>query len=212
MIYSPAGTWAVVETEAITKTTSTLLRALCESRDESAWREVDDRYRPIIVGFAQRLGLSPEDAADTAQETLAQFFADYRSGKYDRERGRLRAWMLGIARHRIGDVHRRQVARAGQRGASALAFVPDDQELSRAWDAEAQSVLLDRALGVLRRSTRVNERTCEAFRLHVIEQRPPEEVAVRLQMTVRSVYLAKHRCLHRLRGIVTELQAAYELE
>jgi RNA polymerase sigma-70 factor (ECF subfamily) len=201
-----------METEAKTITTSTLLRALLESRDEAAWHEVDERYRPIIVGFAQRLGLSPEDAADTAQETLAQFFEDYRAGKYDRERGRLRAWMIGIARHRIADVLRKRAQRREQRGASVIDLLPGEPELSRVWDAEAESVLLDRALLELRRTTRVNERTCEAFRLHVIEQRPPEEVAAQLQMTVRSVYLAKHRCLNRLRGIVTELQTAYELE
>jgi DNA-directed RNA polymerase specialized sigma24 family protein len=118
----------------------------------------------------------------------------------------------GVRSGGIPAVRRRRAARREQRGNSVVALVPDDAELSRIWDGEAEAVLLERALGELQRSTRLKPQTCEAFRLHVIEHWSPEAIAARLQMTVRSVYLAKHRCLNHLRTILSSLQAAYELE
>jgi RNA polymerase sigma-70 factor, ECF subfamily len=112
------GIFQVGELETRTVTTSTLLRGLLASRDDRAWCEVDERYRPIVLRLAERCGLDADDAADVAQETLTQFFEDYRAGKYDRQRGRLRAWLTGIARHRIADARRRRGARGEERGDS----------------------------------------------------------------------------------------------
>jgi RNA polymerase sigma-70 factor (ECF subfamily) len=192
-------------------TTSTLLSALCESRDDAAWATIDARYRPVVLRLARRFGLNTEDAADVAQETLAEFFRDLRAGKYARERGRLRAWLLGIARHRVLDELRRRAQRF-HLGDACIAALPDDAELTRLWDLEAERVLLERALGELERGTKVSPRTCAAFRLHVLEEQPPELVARTLGIAVRSVYLAKHRCLGRLREILAQLRAAYELD
>jgi len=72
-----------------TTTTTALLDGLHDPANEEVWREFDTRYRPIILGFAVKLGLSDEDAADVAQDTLARFVQEYRAGRYDRTRGRL---------------------------------------------------------------------------------------------------------------------------
>ena len=47
-----------------TVTSITLLEGLKDPRNEAAWRRFMDRYRPILIGFARRLGLSPSDAED----------------------------------------------------------------------------------------------------------------------------------------------------
>ena len=193
------------------RTTTTLLDRLRADNDETAWREIDSRFRPVVLAVAQRLGLDDADAADVAQETMAQLFADYRAGKYARERGGLRAWVIGIARHRIADVRRRQAMRRERRGTSALVDLPEHAQLSQIWDAEAERSVLGRALAELARSGKVTARTLEAFRLNVIEQRPVDEVARRLDTTARAVYLAKHRCLRRLQSIVQRLSTAFEL-
>jgi RNA polymerase sigma-70 factor (ECF subfamily) len=198
------------ETNSIT--TTTLLQALLESRNDAAWRTIDDRYRPIVLRLAERAGLSSEDAADVAQETLAQLVQDYQDGKYDAQRGRLRAWMIGIARHRIADVLRRRAVDRDLRQLASQAEVPDSSEFSRLWDIEAARVLLERAVDELQRSSRLSTKTVEAFRLQVIEEVPPEQVMERLNMSLRAVYLAKHRCLRRMGEIVEGLRRAYELD
>lgn len=194
-----------------TTTTTALLDSLMDGEDEATYRAFDDRYRPIITGFAIRLGLGPQDAADVAQETLMQFLRDYREGKYDRGRGRLGAWVIGIARHRVYDVKRAQARRRERRGESAIVELPDGARLTRIWDEECRQAILRDALKRLREVTRTDPRTIDAFVRHVIDRQPPETVAKELGITVQAVYLAKHRCTARLRSIVEELESAYEV-
>lgn len=188
-----------------------MLEALRDGSNESVWRDFDLRFRPIVVAFARRLGLDSADAADVAQETLLQFVRDYRDGKYDRSRGRLGAWLMGIARHRVDDLRRRVSSRRETRGESAIVMLPDANQLGTIWDEECHQVVLEEAFRELERTSRVSPRTLKAFRLHVVEQLEPSEVARRLGTSIRSVYLAKHRCLHRLREVMDVLNERYEL-
>ena len=82
----------------IPTTTTQLLNDLRDTANRQAWGLFDERYRPIIHAVAIRLGLRPEDAADVAQQTIADFIKDYQRGQYDRGKGRLRDWLKGIAR------------------------------------------------------------------------------------------------------------------
>ncbi len=93
------------------KTTTALLEALHDPACEQVWQEFDGRYRPVIIALALHLGLRHDEASEVAQETLSQFVRDYLAGRYDRGRGRLRSWILGIARHRILDVQRHRQRR-----------------------------------------------------------------------------------------------------
>jgi len=116
-------------------TTTGLLAGLHEPGNHTAWTEFDRRYRPILVGFLRRMGLNDTDAADVAQETLARFVQDYRQRKYDREQGRLRSWLIGIARCRLADMRRAAGRRREWRGESAMEALPDDVDVDSAWEA-----------------------------------------------------------------------------
>lgn len=194
----------------LTRTTTALLEGLHDSADEEVWRAFDQRYRPIIIGFGRRLGLSAEDAADAAQETLAHFVKSYRAGKYDRDRGRLRSWIIGIARHCILDMQHRRAA-APQRGLSAIVDLPDESALTAMWDQECRQEILRRGLTELRRQTRTGPDTIRAFEMLAFDGLRPAEVALRLSMSRNDVYLAKHRCLSRLREILDQIQCVYEI-
>lgn len=193
------------------KTTTVLLARLFDPDDQAVWLEFDARFRPVIEGLARRVGLSPVDAADVTQETLVCFVRDYRAGKYDRSRGRLRAWVLGIARHQIGELLRRRASRRESRGQSAIVDLSDADQLDRYWEEECRQAMLCRAMRALAEEGRIHARTLEAFRKTVIEQRPPEEVAAEMGVTVHSVYLAKHRCLARLRKHLERMKADYDV-
>lgn len=192
-----------------TTTTTRLLEALHDPTDEAVWREFDARYRPIIYAVAQRLGLNPDDAAEVAQATLADFVRDYRKGGYDRERGRLRSWIIGIARHRVTDALRQRAKRREVRGESGFDEAPDDHRLVELWEAEREKTILDLALKELRENTKTDEKTIRSFEMVAIEGMPAEAVAAESGLTVAEVYRVKNRITKRLREIVEQLTHAY---
>jgi len=172
------------------KTTSALLEGLLQSHNDQLWGEFDRRYRPVLVSLAQQFGLMLADAEDVAQETLTRFLRQYREGKYERQRGRLRSWIVGIARHCILDALRARAARREWRGQSAIGDLPSADELEALWDEECQRAIVQRALEELRKQTRADERTLRAFEQVVFHNRSAADVARELHLSVESVYAA----------------------
>ncbi len=172
--------------------------------------EFDRRYRPIIIGLARKLGLRDEDAADVAQETLARFLKAYRAGEYDRTRGRLRSWIIGIAKYRIADVMRARANRQAWRGDSVIGELPAQEELDAIWDSQRRGTILRQAVEELRTGTKLNERTIAAFELLTFHQRAAASVAEELAMSMDDVYQAKNRVAARLRAIVERIEQLYD--
>lgn len=196
----------------LTRTTTQLLESLKDPSNQGSWSALDERYRPVLAAFARRLGLGEDDAAEVAQLTLSEFAADYRAGRYDRSRGRLSSWMIGIARNRVADRARAMARQRQLRGESALAEVPDESTVTEAWETARQKVVFERALAVLRSETRLNDRTILAFELCALRNTPPESAAAECGMTVAEVYVAKNRAIKKLREIVSQLTREFEDE
>jgi len=184
-----------------TITTTALLDGLHEPANRAAWGEFDRRYRPILIAFLQRMQLNESDAADVAQETLTCFVQDYRLKKYDRQQGRLRSWLIGIARCRAADLRRSKGRRRELRGESAIDQVSDDFDAEAVWEAEQRRFIFEQAIAELR-TTRFNERTIEAFERVVLRQEPVEAVAAEMGLSAQEIYNAKNRVIERLREIV----------
>lgn len=197
---------------SLTRTTTQLLESLKDPRDQGSWQTLDGRYRPVLAAFARRLGLGDDDAAEVAQVTLAEFAAEYRAGRYDRSKGRLSSWMIGIARNRIADRGRALARQRQLRGESALIELPDIPTLNEAWETARQKVVFERALEVLRSDTRLGERTIRAFELCAIRNTPCETAAAECGMSVAEVYVAKNRAIKKLREIVSQLTQEFEEE
>ncbi len=194
-------------------TTSQLLEELYDRRNQDAWRECDARYRPIIIAFARKLGLDEADAADVAQETMTQFLGAYQSGQYDRTRGRLRSWIISIAKFRVADVKRSKARRRQVRGESAFEeSPPDDATLEALWDEEVRQAVVRRSLEELRNNSRMDPKTIRAFEMVTLEQRTAADAAAELGLTTNDVYVAKNRAIERLRKIRDMLGAAYEVQ
>ncbi len=140
---------------------------------------------------------------------MARFVALYRAGKYERGSGRLSSWIIGIARNCILEQRRVRAVRREKRGLSALGNLPDENHLSTIWERESERAILCKAIRTLREETRIDANTIRAFELLALRQLAPSEVAAELDMTMNDVYLAKHRCLKRLRPLVAALTAAY---
>jgi len=194
----------------IERTTTALLEGLFDRENEAAWSQFDARYRPIVVAFARKLGLGESDAADVAQETIFQFLQEYRDGKYDRERGRLRSWLVGIARFRVAGIYRKKGVKREYRGESAMVSLPNDDECSTLWDNERRTVILQLAMEELRATTKSHDRTIKAFEMVALNQVPVATVAEELEMSDQEVYLAKSRTAKRLRTIIERLEQTYD--
>ena len=192
-----------------TRTTTKLLDALLEPGNEPVWIHFDARYRPVIVGLARRLGLRQSDAEEVAQQTLSEFVRSYREGKYDRSKGRLSSWILGIAHHTTLRAFRNG-SRSGSLDAAAAVEATSESTLRSIWTDERDRSILLRALDMLREESEVDERTLLAFELTALRGVPPGEAAEQCAMTPDQVYVAKSRVTKRLRGLVAQLTAAFE--
>jgi RNA polymerase sigma-70 factor (ECF subfamily) len=190
-------------------TTTDLLAGLHECGNRAVWDEFDRRYRPILVGFLRRMGLNENDAADVAQDTLTCFVQAYRQHKYDRDQGRLRSWLIGMARCRLADWHRVKGRRRELGGESATANMPADEDGDAAWEAEERRFILEQAIADLRQTTRFNERTIAAFERVVLSQEPIETVSAELGLTPQDIYNAKNRVVERLRELVRRYEGSF---
>lgn len=187
-----------------TTTSTALLAGLKDARDAAVWREYVNRYRPLIVGHLQRVGLPAEDAEDLAQQSLVSFSTLYREGRYDRERGRLRDWLFGIVRNHVRH-WRRDAGRELQpvQAANQTDFferIADERSFEELWEQEWRDALVQQCLAQVR--LEVDPRTLEAFDLFASQGVPAAEVARRLGMTPNAVFIAKHRILKRIRELL----------
>ncbi len=190
-------------------TTSFLLERLKDPADQAVWRTFTERYRPMIVRTARRLGLNQEDAQDAAQMALMAFFTAYREGKYDPQKGRLRHWLFGIARHWILNTFdkrkHRQVDVAGPADQTDFfARQPADDPMERIWEQEWRESTLRTCMLQVR--AEFDPKTLRAFELFAQEGLPAQQVANQLGMTSNAVFIAKHRVLKRIRELLPEME------
>lgn len=192
------------------RTTTALLAALHDSSNSAAWEAFDHRYRPILVGFARSCGLGDHDAAELAQATIVRFIEQYRQGKYDRERGRLGAWLVTIAKYRLLDMRRKKTSMHIAHGESAIVNIDDDRSVGDAYENQRRLAILREALQELREKTKTDPRTIRAFELLYYHGMSVSAVAADLGMQPQEVYLAKSRVAARIREIVARIEREYE--
>jgi len=192
----------------VTATSTSLLLALKNQENDGVWTLFCERYQPLLLSFARKLGLSEHEAEDATQETLLAFAKAYEQGAYDPEKGRLRKWLLGIAANKIRDIQRRRGREyvPDQEGEKTglLDGLPDDHTLSELWEAQWEQAVLAACMEEVRRL--VEPSTMQAFELFVLKEIPAERVAAELGMTANAVFKAKRRVLSRMREAYQYLQ------
>lgn len=186
------------------------MESLKDPGQDAVWREFDTRYRPVLFAFAQKVGLNRTDAEEVAQTVLVEFLQAYRAGRYDRSKGRLSSWIIGIARNQIAKHARVRGRAAGNRGDSVLGQLDDPARATGLWAAEQQRVIFARAWALLLAPGRYSETTLQAFELVALRATPAAAVAVECVIPIEEVYAVKSRLSKRLRQLVEDLTAAYE--
>lgn len=198
------------------RTTTRLIDDLMDPDNGGAWNGFDARYRPVLLGFARSLGFSADEACELTQQALSEFAVALRAGRYERAKGRLSSWLIGIARNLGCDMRRRRRGEHRAGGDSLIAELPagrsEEEHLSHVWAREREKAVLTQAMVKLRQSARMEEHTMRAFELFTVRGMPAAEVARECGIDIDSVYVIKNRLIKRLREIVRELTIAYDEE
>lgn len=195
------------------ETRTSLLVRLRHHTDAASWDEFVDAYGRIIHALALKAGLSPEDAEDATQDTLATLARLLPEFRYNPSRGSFKSWVLTIARSKIIDTHRRrhrsrtfETPPPSHPGDTAFleeipdaAQLPPDQVMEETW----RQGLLDAAHDQVRRQ--LSPRQYQIYDLHVVREWPVGKVAQTLNVSANQVYLAKHRVGEAIATEVTRL-------
>jgi RNA polymerase sigma-70 factor (ECF subfamily) len=88
------------------------LMGLVQDGDARAFEVIFDRHSDVAFSLAYRMCGRRAMAEDVVQEA---FLSLWRSGaRYDRARGSVRSWVLGVVHNRAIDLFRRDTVRAGK--------------------------------------------------------------------------------------------------
>lgn len=172
------------------ETSLSLLRRLKEG-NTLAWEEFNRRYGELIRGWCHRWGVRSSDSDDLLQETCLRILGGLATFRRQ-GRGSFRAWIRVIARNCWAEVVQR--AQRQQNLEVLRNFQESLQPLKSLENGLLQLMheeLLQLALASVRR--RVSPKNWEAFRMTMLEERRPEEVAELLQISTAQVYVAKSR-------------------
>lgn len=199
---TPAGNDGLTPADGAFVTTTRILEALSNGSDAAAWESFAHRYRPVIIGYARKSGVDAADQEDVAQQVLAEFARGLMSGAYQRGKGRLRAWLFGIARNQVRLWHRKHAA-AGVHLSDADSEA-DGSRCDSLWEREWQDHILRRSMEMLQEV--VTPQTLEAFVMFALDGVPAEAVARQLGMTANAVFGAKRRVLEKLREFGDQLE------
>jgi RNA polymerase sigma factor (sigma-70 family) len=194
-------------------TSTSLLEGLLDPQNDRVWTEFFERYGPIVRGFARKLGLRDHEADDAVQETMVTFVTKYREGGYDREKGRLRSWLCGLAQHKIQhirDRRRRREQHSGQQGSQSgeLDSIPDPDDAADIWEAEWRQAVVRHCLSLIRNET--DPIRLRAFELYTLQGWSADDVAAELGISRNVVYLSKSRVLARVLELRKTIDRAWE--
>ena len=196
-------------------TTRKSLLARVREGGEIPWREFYATYKPLVYLCGGDCGLTDDEKDELVQKVMCEIFEKDIVGKYDPDhvpddvvfrhdpaRGRFRHYLRQMIRNQA-----RKIIRARRSAELPLDDALDkrtDDALEAAWDSEWRRHLLNMALAELK--GRVQPETYVAFEMYALQNRPAQEVAEFLNISVASVYTAKNRCVLTLREIVDNLE------
>jgi RNA polymerase sigma-70 factor (ECF subfamily) len=188
--------------------TSLSLLRRAAAHEPDAWRRMVALYSPLVRHWCRQARVPDIDVEDLSQEVFAAVSAKLESFRADRPGTTFRAWMRGVARHKIQDYlrNRREPAAGGSEAQVRLQQVPAPQEeLGLSEGPDDIAGVYRRALDLVR--DEFEAQTWKAFWKVAVEDGTPAEVAAELGMTPNGVRKAKSRVLLRLREEMGEVIA-----
>lgn len=190
------------------ETQPSLLLRVRDVEDTEAWVRFVEIYTPLVSGFLVNRGLQQADASDLTQEVLQSVCGAIGRFEYDPQTGTFRSWLFRITRNKLNDYFQRK-----QKRQKIDAHMPEYQlsdeppvvnELEEQWERDHQWHLVNWALKKI--SIEFAPKTIEAFKLATLENKPTDQVANKLGISIGAVYIAKSRVMVRLQEVVKEIE------
>jgi RNA polymerase sigma-70 factor (ECF subfamily) len=176
---------------------SLFARLKVAEQKKDAWERLHALYHETIYRWCLRHGLQPADAEDVTQVVWAHLLRALPEHEHDGTRP-FRCWLKAVVVNAIRDRLRAEGRRPGGRGVGGsfqerLADLEDASSMEDlAVEIESQKDH-DLAAAMNRVQARVGQSAWQAFWLLAVEELPAAEVAIRLRMTLGSVYQARYR-------------------
>lgn len=183
-----------------TPTRHTLIDGV-QKRSPDRWAEFHSIYRPMLVGYFRKQGLSDGDVQDLVQDVFLKLCR--RIHTYDREKTRFRTWLFTVGRNTLIDHARRALTRRQAVDgwvARVLAQAADDEEKQRReFEKSHHARILQFAFEKAR--ARSKPRVWDSFEMTVIQRKPGAEVAEALGISCNSVYVNSWRVLRYVKEV-----------
>lgn len=93
-------------------TRSSLLRAVGEDGNDSAWARFFDTYAGYVFAIARKRGLQGTDADEIVQTVFLELQKKGGLSGYDREKGAFHTWLAGLTIWRVKDLFRKRATEA----------------------------------------------------------------------------------------------------
>lgn len=163
------------------------LLALLRSDAPGAWESLIDQFGRLVYSIPLNFGLNDADAADVAQMTFTELFAQRH---HIRDETRLGSWLITVARRQTW---RRVAALRQQTPTAAIPELPTDEDAERRVDDLAW---LESGL------SKLEPRCRTLIELLFLAAAEPSYAAVseQLSIPVGSIGPTRQRCLDRLRA------------
>ena len=177
-----------------------LLNRISEG-DEIAWQEFYDQYHKLIFSIGRNWNLSSDLCDDLVQQVMIAVFQKNLTFKYRPELGRFRTFLTGITRNILLKLKSKQndILKDDQ-VVSEEQFVESDAIFNEEW----RKYLLDAMLNDLHNT--VDSTTFDAFQMYVLQGLRPELIAKTLNISVKTVYVYKMRCMEHLKKSYKQLK------
>jgi RNA polymerase sigma-70 factor (ECF subfamily) len=182
------------------ETSLTWLGRLIDSPSIAEWQRLSDVYKPLIGSWVTRAGVAESDKDDLVQEVLMVVVR--RVGEFEHQHpGAFRGWLRAILANQLKKYFREH--------AKLPCLIPLDNicdptsDESAIYDREHDEYLAARAMRIIEHE--FEPATWLAFRLQVIDNRRPADVATEIGISVNAVIKAKCRVLKRLREALSRI-------
>ncbi len=198
-------------------TRQSLIARLEKWDDRASWDEFYRTYATFVFRVACKAGLNEMEANDVVQETFIRVAKNLQAGKFDKNKGSFKSWLMNQCRWRIIDQFR---ARSKDLGASQPLrgedgdrrtdiienFAdPKGDQLERMWNQEWNSNLTELALRSVK--SQVSPLQYQIFLCYVVREWGVDKVKEELGVSATQVYLAKHRVGRIMRKEIERLEA-----
>jgi RNA polymerase sigma-70 factor (ECF subfamily) len=186
------------------RTSVSLIKA-AKADDPCAWRQLVERYGPLVYHWCRRAGLQPADASDVVQEVLRSVASGLGAFRHQGKQSTFRGWLRRITQRRIVDLRRKATRlvgtpAGGHEGAAwlqGLPTKPDRLSTVHPGRSKRRAGIDQEVLGRVRAS--FSERNWRIFWRVVVDLQDTNQVAEEFGVTPNVVRLVKSRVLKRLR-------------